>query len=429
MPQARSHRARRRDRPRVVARGLLREGTDLPSVVSTGPDATTPAYEEKGCDDPIGFVRWTEQRNFEAVLDMLADGRLDVAPLISHEFEVDAAARAYDVVAGAEPSLGILLKFAAGESPRSLAGTVQVSASHAAGRGSVSVIGAGSYASAVLMPAFKSANARLRCIASAGGATALHLARKFGFESASTDVQALVADKDTDAVVIATRHDTHATLVELALRAGKHVFVEKPLALTREQVDRIEAVSEGRVLMVGFNRRFSPLVLKAKRLLEAVPGPKAMLMTVNAGAIPAAHWTVRSCRRRRSTPRRGMPLHRPAASSGRRTDRVPSRGADGLRVARQRHRRAALRRRINRHAALSCQWQQGRRQGTTGGIASGRILQIDNFLRLQAFGWPRSQGMRLWRQDKGQRECVRRFVQAITEGRPSPRYRMTNCSK
>ena len=387
---------------------------------SYGPGRYDPAYEEKGCDYPIGFVRWTEQRNFEAVLDMLADGRLDVAPLISHEFEVDAAARAYDVVAGAEPSLGILLKFAAGESPRSLAGTVQVSASHAAGRGSVSVIGAGSYASAVLMPAFKSANARLRCIASAGGATALHLARKFGFESASTDVQALVADKDTDAVVIATRHDTHATLVELALRAGKHVFVEKPLALTREQVDRIEAVSEGRVLMVGFNRRFSPLVLKAKRLLEAVPGPKAMLMTVNAGAIPAAHWTqdpvvgggrllgegchfIDLLRHLAGAP---IVSHHVARmdSESRDSATVVVHFADGS--------IGTLHYLANGNQAVAKERLEV--------FASGRILQIDNFLRLQAFGWPRSQGMRLWRQDKGQRECVRRFVQAITEGRPSP---------
>ncbi|MFO1285527.1 MAG: zinc-binding dehydrogenase [Rubrivivax sp.] len=206
---------------------------------SYGPGRYDPNYEDKGQDYPVGFVRWTEQRNFEAVLDMLAERRLDVATLVSHRFAINDAARAYEVVAGSEPSLGIVLAYppaspATAASDGRLARTVRLSAAAvgsspaasdtaATGRARISVIGAGNYAGAVLLPAFKAAGAELARIASAGGASSVHLGRKFGFAEATTDVDALLADPACDAVVVSTRHDSHASYVQRALAAGKHV--------------------------------------------------------------------------------------------------------------------------------------------------------------------------------------------------------------
>ena len=208
---------------------------------SYGPGRYDPEYEDKGHDYPVGFVRWTEQRNFEAVLDMLAEGRLDVAPLVSHRFAIGDAHGAYDVVGGSEPSLGILLGY---DAPAEAAERAAAWCCAPAARGRddaplASFIGAGNYAGAVLMPAFKAGGARLQRIASAGGASSVHLARKFGFVQATTDTAALLADADLDIVVIATRHDNHAEQVLRALAAGKHVFVEKPLALSLDDVARI----------------------------------------------------------------------------------------------------------------------------------------------------------------------------------------------
>lgn len=387
---------------------------------SYGPGRYDPDYEEKGFDYPIGFVRWTEQRNFEAVLAMLEDGRLDVAALISHRFPVDEAERAYDVVAGSEPSLGILLQYDDADTTRREARAVPVTPSTMPVTGRINVIGAGSYASAVLMPAFKEAGARLRSISSAGGVNALHLARRFGFEAASTDAAALIADADADAVVIATRHDSHAALVSEALLAGKHVFVEKPLALSHEELAQVEAACGDHLLMVGFNRRFSPLVVRAKSLLDATPGPKSMIMTVNAGAIPSDHWT-----------------QDPEVGGG----RLVGEGCHFIDLLRHLAGAPILTHRVTAMAAATRDTATVTLEFGDGSIgtihyfanghkrvskeqldvfASGRVLHLDNFLRLRAVGWPGSPGIKLWRQDKGQRECARRFVQAIVQGGAAP---------
>ncbi|OYY07571.1 MAG: dehydrogenase, partial [Rhizobiales bacterium 35-68-8] len=275
---------------------------------SYGPGRYDPAYEEKGQDYPVGFVRWTEQRNFEAVLDMMADGRLDVAPLISHRFALEDATSAYDLVTGDAPSLGIVLEYpaAAMETDAALrARTVSLVPAAAAPAVSapdgaapaIGFIGSGNYATAVLIPAFKAAGARLVSVASSGGVSSVHAGRKFGFERATTDVDGLLADPAVNTVVIATRHDSHAGLVRRALAAGKAVFVEKPLALTHDDLFEIEtahqvaSVTGAPRLMVGFNRRFAPHVVKMKQLLAGSPAPKAFIMTVNAGAIPPDHWT------------------------------------------------------------------------------------------------------------------------------------------
>ncbi len=422
---------------------------------SYGPGRYDPNYEEKGQDYPIGFVRWTEQRNFEAVLDMLADGRLDVQPLISHRFGMDEAEKAYVVVGGSEPSLGILLEYpmvaekadvvvrartvalTPGPSPgygrgekdgTPLPGTgegrkIQEAPLAVTGEGGIRVgfIGAGNYATGVLIPAFKAAGASLRSVASGSGVSGVHAGRKHGFTETTTDAGALMADAEVDAVVVTTRHDSHARFVVQALNVGKHVFVEKPLCLTLVELAEIEAVSGGeRVLMVGYNRRFAPQVQKIKELLRGAPGPKALVMTVNAGAIPGEHWTqdrevgggrivgeachfVDLLRFLAGSAiveysRLGM------ASANEDTVSVQLAFADGSIGT------------VHYFANGNKSFPKERLEV----FVDGRVLQLDNFRKLTGYGWPGFRSMNLWRQDKGQKACAAAFLTAIAQGGPVP---------
>lgn len=398
---------------------------------SYGPGRYDPNYEEKGQDYPVGFVRWTEQRNFEAVLDMLADGRLDVAPLISHRFAIDDALQAYDLVGGSGPSLGILLDYpergpsanartVALPSPARTAPAVGVTAS-------ISFVGAGNYATGVLIPAFRQAGARLRQVASAAGVSGLHAARKFGFETATTDTGALFSDAGTDALVITTRHDSHAALVERALLSGKHVFVEKPLCLREDELRRIEAAcrqgADGRsapLLMVGFNRRFAPQVRQMAKLLAGVPGPKAMVMTVNAGAIPADHWTqdldVGGGRILGEACHFIDLLRHLAGAPIRHHGRIVMNGGCADTVTLQLEFDNGSIGTVHYFANGTKAFPKERLEV----FAGGRVLQLDNFRRLNGFGWPVFKSSRLWRQDKGQVACAAAFLHAVQQGGPAP---------
>jgi len=393
---------------------------------SYGPGRYDAAYEEKGQDYPIGFVRWTEQRNFEAVLDMIAGRRLRTEPLVSHRFALDRAGAAYDVVSGSEPSLGILIEYPA-HTPETAAivqtRTVALPspAPRATGAPRVAFIGSGNYASAVLMPAFKEAGAVLQTVASSSGVTAIHAGRKHGFAEASTDTAAILTDAAIDAVVVATRHDSHASLVVRALAAGKPVFVEKPLCLTLDELDAIETAHRSAaapMLTVGFNRRFAPLVTKMRTLLAAAPGPKSFVMTVNAGAIAGEHWT-----------------QDPAVGGG----RVIGEACHFVDLLRFLAGSA-----ISSHARTTMSDPRGDTvtlqltfaDGSIGSIhyfangskafpkerlevfAQGRVLQLDNFRTLTGFGWSGFRRARLWKQDKGQKACAAAFVAALKSGQP-----------
>jgi predicted dehydrogenase/NADPH:quinone reductase-like Zn-dependent oxidoreductase len=401
---------------------------------SYGPGRYDPDYEEAGHDYPFGHVRWTEQRNFEAVLDLMAAGKLLLGPLIEQRFSLDEAERAYDLLGGGEPQLGILLEYAPRAVGAASAHSVSIpqnTRAAVAGRPAVAVIGAGTYATRVLIPAFARAGASLVGIASRGGVSAARAGRKFGFATVTTDVTSLMADPRVQAVVVATRHDTHASLVVEALAAGKHVFVEKPLAISAAQIDEVEAnlmglAPENRpLLMVGFNRRFAPHVVRMKALLQGTPGPKSLVVTVNAGAIPADHWT------------------QDAAVGGGRIIGEACHFVDLVRflvgapierwdIARVGSADAAAELGDRATITLRCvDGSVGVVHYLANGHASfpkervevfsaGRVLQLDNFRTLRGWGWPGFSAMRLWRQDKGQGACAAAFVEAIREGRPAP---------
>ena len=289
---------------RVVAVGLV--GMNLPREayylreltlrvsMSYGPGRYDPSYEEHGHDYPFAYVRWTEQRNIEAFLDLAANGRVRVAPLTTHRFPIADAGRAYQLVSGEtkEPYLGIVLDY----DPQSeLATRIALPATTQktrAGGLKVSFIGAGSYAQKFLLPEFKSNNAELRQIATASGVTARSVGEKYGFRACVTGADEVLDDEETNLVVIATRHDAHAPLVQKALRAGKHVFVEKPLALNDAELDAVlEAAqdSAGR-LLVGFNRRFAPHARQAREFFAGRRTPLSLNYRINAGRIPRNHW-------------------------------------------------------------------------------------------------------------------------------------------
>lgn len=398
---------------------------------SYGPGRYDPDYEDRGQDYPYGFVRWTEQRNFEAVLDMMADGRVEAAPLVTHRFAIDEAVGAYKVLTESKAALGIVLAYPREAAERQHRQVALADVELRADAPVLGVIGAGNYASRVLLPAFKAAGAQFGRIATSGSVAGVVEGRKLGFASATSDLDTIFDDAAVNTVVIATRHDTHSALASRALDAGKHVFVEKPLGLDQEQVNAVEAAfgracaqHGGRQLMVGFNRRFAPTTRRMHALLDAVVGPKSFVFTMNAGAIPATHWT-----------------QDPAVGGGR--------------IIGEACHHIDLMRFLCGHPIVSI---YARRMGDAPGVetpddkaaivlgfadgsfgtihylanggsvfpkerievfADGGVLQIDNFRALRGYGWRGFSQSKSLRQNKGQQECAQAFLSAIGSGVPA----------
>lgn len=265
---------------------------------SYGPGRYDPRYEERGQDYPPAYVRWTEQRNLQSILDLMAAGRLDVSPLISHRFPIENANAAYELIEkGTEPYLGIVLQYPQVEQQTQRSITLRSPSAEAAGKIGVGVLGAGNFARMVLIPAIEKAGGfRLRTLCSAKGLSAAHSGEKWGFEQAAADETEVFQDPAVRAVFVLTRHNQHAPQVIQAIRAGKHVFTEKPLCLTPEELADIEKAlhdvgERAPALMVGFNRRFSPAAGKVKRFFDGVQAPLTVSFRFNAGVIPAEHWT------------------------------------------------------------------------------------------------------------------------------------------
>jgi predicted dehydrogenase/threonine dehydrogenase-like Zn-dependent dehydrogenase len=266
---------------------LYEKEISLKVARSYGPGRYERSYEEWGVDFPVGQVRFTEGRNLESVLDLIAMGRLQVDDLITHRFAFDKVAEAYDVLGDSTARyLGIGLTYAEVR-PLKIRPVVRASS----GTHSIALIGAGSFAKGMLIPAIEASGlGKIATVSSASGTTAARLAERIGATAVS--VQHAIEDPATDVVVIATSHDSHASLTAQALRAGKHVFCEKPLALTNVELDAVESVwrDSGRHLIVGFNRRYSCCVAVARDALSGATGPFVISYRVNAGVLPAAHW-------------------------------------------------------------------------------------------------------------------------------------------
>ena len=295
-----------RVRGRVVAVGAFpmdlprdphyyRKELDFVISRSYGPGRYDAGYEEGGLDYPYGFVRWTEGRNMASFLEAAAAGGVDLASLITHRFPLDQAEDAYRIVTGerSEPHIGIVLTY--DEHPRAekTVALRPVAAAATPGTLRIGFAGAGSFARSYLLPHLKGrAGVELVKVATAKGYTATDAAQRFGFAEAGSDAAELVRDPRLDAVFIATRHDHHGPLATAALAAGKHVFVEKPLAVSPEHLAELLPVAEraGRIVQTGFNRRFSPLAVALRGELAASAAPAQITYRVNAGPLPADHW-------------------------------------------------------------------------------------------------------------------------------------------
>lgn len=263
---------------------------------SYGPGRYDPSYEAWGVDYPAGQVRWSEGRNFEAVLDLLATGRLGVSDLVTHAFGIDQATDAYRLIEErTEPYLAIRLDYAGGPAQESQVRLRQAQAAPDAGPAEpgVGLVGAGAFATGTLLPALRRGGfGRLVAVASAGGLTAARAAQRHGFEKAVAGAAAVLDDPDVSVAVIATPHDTHASLTIRALSAGRHVWCEKPAALTEDELEAVRCawLESGRVLAIGFNRRWSPAVAAARQGLDGVAAARLVVYRIAAGPVPDGHW-------------------------------------------------------------------------------------------------------------------------------------------
>nr|MBC8392239.1 bi-domain-containing oxidoreductase [Deltaproteobacteria bacterium] len=293
-----------RQRGRIVLIGVVNMNMDRSDFYekelsfqvscSYGPGRYDSSYEQGGQDYPLGFVRWTEQRNFEAILQSLASETLQVDALISETFPIEQADKAYQMLTEDPSKMALLLTY-----PQQVqsAKTISVKSAprktDASGKVVAGLIGAGNFAKLTLLPAIQGADIQLKTVADINGVSGTHAAKKFGFQQATNDYQEILKDAEINTVFITTRHDLHAKMVIEALQAGKHVHVEKPLSLSPEQLQEIEEVYEGHAsqqLLVGFNRRFSPHAQKMQDLLKVRSTPLMMTCVINAGAIPADVW-------------------------------------------------------------------------------------------------------------------------------------------
>jgi hypothetical protein len=266
---------------------------------SYGPGRHEPSYEAWGVDFPAGQVRWTEGRNFEAVLDLLAADRLTVSDLVTHSFDIANAAAAYQLIEQrTEPHLAIRLSYpatavAAGGCVRLKSAPPSAAPASAGSSPGVGWAGAGAFSTRTLLPAFRAAGFdHFVAVASASGLSAVRAAASYGFEKAVSGAEAVISDPDVGVVVVATPHDTHSGLTARALHAGRHVWCEKPLALSTDELDAVEDAwrESGRQLAVGFNRRWSPALVAAQRVLAGVTAPKLIVYRVAAGPVPDDHW-------------------------------------------------------------------------------------------------------------------------------------------
>ena len=404
---------------------------------SYGPGRYDNEYEEKSNDYPFAYVRWTEQRNFEAVLSSMESGMLLTKPLISNIFPFEEAPKAYELLSGENNSLGILFKYSEKINDDR---TIIISDNQMQKlndfkiKSSVAFIGAGNYASRKLIPSFQKAGAKFSTIASSSGLLPFHLGRKFLFKSSSTDIDSIFNDERTNTVVIATRHDSHSELIMKGLDKMKNIFVEKPLCINKEQLKELEKFYyltlkkcyslnlKPPVLMVGFNRRFAPLVKILKYNLNNIDSPKAFIYTCNAGSIPSNHW-----------------LNDSSIGGGRLIGEachfvdlitylsgasIKSLKVDYLSTDDDSNQTFCIQisfkdgsiGNINYFANGSKSYPKERLEV----FSNNKIFRIDNFLKLNSWGLNRNINKRTIYQDKGQTQCAKAFLKSIESSKNPP---------
>lgn len=390
---------------------------------SYGPGRYDVDYENKGNDYPFAYVRWTQQRNFEAFLDVLSQKSIDTNTLISHRYAISEAESAYALLERGE-GMAILLEYPQdvsleAEAHRIVYSNDDRSTQFEVGGAKIGFIGSGNYAAGTLIPAFAKTSAELSMVLSQKGVSASQICKKHQIPMAVTDESVLWVDDSINTVVITTRHDSHAEYVKKALEQGKHIFVEKPLCLTMQELNDIQELYSSLPrqphVMVGFNRRFAPLVEKAQQLLLRESSARHITMLVNAGAIPFDHW-----------------IQDPAVGGGRIIGEVChfidlARYFAGASIAQIQVQSGQSRASISDNVVITLGFSNGSTASinyfSSGNKAypkeridifcGGKVLCLDNYRTLKGYGFNDFKRSFSLRQDKGQIHCVSRFVQAI----------------
>jgi len=417
---------------------------------SYGPGRYEEKYEQGGQDYPIGFVRWTEQRNFEAVLEAMREGQLQVKKLITHRVPFEKAAASYDKLLHDPDALGIIIEYPSKKDIFQQVITHKIRKNHKAldsalrrndrmevgkSRVSVGVIGAGNYAKATLLPALSRTMANLSSVADINGVAAAHAARKFKAGTAVSDYRQILDDQSIQAVLVLVGHHLHARFVCEVLEAGKHVFVEKPLCLNESELNQVSAVYDdinqidemnktnqiNQILMVGFNRRFSPHTVKIRELLAGRTEPLTMTMTVNAGFIPPEHWT--------QDPDRGGGriigegchfIDLLAYLSGSPVTSVSAMMVGGTGPVRE-DKMSILLSFADGSVGTVHYFANGSKKypkETLEVFGDGRVIRLENFRGTKAYGFKGFRSFRTRRQDKGHRAEIAAFVNAVASGSP-----------
>jgi predicted dehydrogenase/threonine dehydrogenase-like Zn-dependent dehydrogenase len=398
---------------------------------SYGPGRYDTAYEKLGLDYPIGHVRWTQKRNFSAVLELISSGDLRPDSLVSSVFKFNECDEAYDKIMRDNSMLGVLLEYDNKLSTQLLDQTIKlnVSTHRDSEAPALGVIGAGNYASRVLIPSLKKTGAHLDMLCTSGGVSAVIHGKKNDFNSASTNSDEVINNEKINTVIIATQHNTHASYVLKAIEQSKNIFVEKPLAITHAELNQIDDAYRDsvakKVLMVGFNRRFSPFGIKIKELLQPVAAPKFITMTINAGYIPQEHWVqdlnvgggrligeachfidlARFFVGAKIESFDVLPLIE-------KKDRISSIDSFVITLGFEDGSVATINYFSNGHLSYP--------KETIEIFCDGKVLTLNNFIKLVGHGWPNFKKMRLWRQDKGQDACCKQFIESIQKGEPAP---------
>ena len=394
---------------------------------SYGPGRYEESYEDRGMDYPIEFVRWTEKRNFETILELLSNGALSVKPLISHRYDLNQIDEAYNSLDD-DTALGILIEY---EETEELSSENKIDIKTSEKREpndlSIAILGAGNYATRFLIPNFKKNGAGLSTIVTSEGSSGVLAAKKYGFEFASTNIEDALVD-EVKSLVIATKHNLHGKQIIQGLKAKKNIFTEKPMALTKHEisviVDYYQEMKNQPIFMVGFNRRFSSHIVKMKSLLQTKNGPKCFNFTMNAGSLPANHWTQdkkvgggriigEACHY--------IDLMRFLADSNFKSwSAVTARGPNEEKN-------------LNDRVIISLEFENGSIGSihylSNGGpfqkerieaFCDNATLQINNFKEMLGFGWKNFSKHKTAYQDKGQEQCVKAFLEAVKTGSASP---------
>jgi len=393
--------------------------------MSYGPGRYDRGYEERGHDYPFGYVRWTEGRNIESFLDMVASGRVDVEPLITHRFKIDDGERAYELITSDEPYLAVLLQYDTERPIESRVALPTKAATASAQAVRIGMIGAGDYAKSMLLPNFKTFGAEFQGIATATGVTARAVGEQYGFRYCASSADEILNDEEVNLVVIATRPASHGELARRALEAGKHVFVEKPLALTDEELDGVlAAAASGGELMVGFNRRFSPLARAAQDFFKERHTPLSVNYRVNAGRFSPNHWVQDSREGGRIIGEVCHFVDFVQFLTGSLTTRVfaeaiASRNSEAtdedsifitLRLADG----------SNASIAYLAEGDKALAKERIEIFGGGRSFVIDDFRSAAAYEKGREKTTKLREQDKGQCDEIKAVMSAILEGKPAP---------